>query len=870
MLDILAPRSVGNTAQQVDKQGNPLNEDGTLKVEVVASIDEISDADFMEPTRSIQLPMLPRNVDEALGANGKPVVIKKNIFERNATRHYDLTPEQSRDILRSALYNPSLYGQNQKNRKPYNWVVISVATPEGPNRLVLLEINNNRDSIDVVHWHYIDERGIEKIKRQAEREDGQLLILPPNNLGEVGALSDPTHNMPFTGKDTSSLPNGQTSGHEKSHITSDEVRVTGSLGNDIDSGLGNMVRFEGAQAKGRSEHMDAREGYQRRAEEQKREVNAWYNTISQDDAIIHDGDTIYVREFSNEHTPNSGKSLMKGTRRNNDAIAIEFTRPLSSAEFRAASDFIWRKGVAATSWQEFVDGLVEAINMTPMEPEVASASESAEADIVEPQTEVEATTETTSFTPGLVEDEYTAKLSKKRRKALHDVAVALGLRVRFVDAVRTAAGGLANADISGNEVRIAWSKRDKAISFLVGHEFTHRMQELSPKEYASFKESVKAYMGNERWNALVAKTRSIYEAHNAREMARAEAEHRAPRLLQYSVELIEDEVVADFAGELNEDANALAAFAEKLAEKPSTLKAVIAVLRDILKKLKGLVADAEAQRLANMLSKFEELYRASASRTSEGQTQSKEKYSLIGEQGATNLDKAEEATTRLDNLAVAREMETAGKDAKAIKLAAGWERGADGLWRYEIMDADVNLYDGDENIIRKNIEVAEEEEKDFMYQSKADTKELRERTNTYLAEMREKYGAAEGEETDAMSEEEIAQLQSLTNKEIEFEDYKERRRNELYNRRMALEAQLAYVSVKNSEAPAEIATTRLGYILQGEYAEQLFKAYPTLRDMGIKFVTSIRDNAYAAYVSSRSLQWLELNVKKTPTNDGGH
>lgn len=257
-----------------------------------------------------------------------------------------------------------------------------------------------------------------------------------------------------------------------------------------------------------------------------------------------------------------------------------------------------------------------------------SASESAETDIVEPQTEVETTTETTSFTPGLVEDEYTAKLSKKRRKALHDVAVALGLRVRFVDAVRTAAGGLANADISGNEVRIAWSKRDKAISFLVGHEFTHRMQELSPKEYASFKESVKAYMGDERWNALVAKTRSIYEAHNAREMARAEAEHRAPRLLQYSVELIEDEVVADFAGELNEDANALAAFAEKLAEKPSTLKAVIAVLRDILNKLKGLVAGAEAQRLANMLSKFEELYRASASRTTEGQTQSKEKYAL--------------------------------------------------------------------------------------------------------------------------------------------------------------------------------------------------------------------------------------------------
>ena len=59
---------------------------------------------------------------------------------------------------------------------------------------------------------------------------------------------------------------------------------------------------------------------------------------------------------------------------------------------------------------------------------------------------------------------------------------------------------------------------------------------------------------------------------------------------------------------------------------------------------------------------------------------------FIGKKGAENLDKAEEATTRLDNLNVAREMETAGKDAKAIKLATGWERGADGKWRYEVMD----------------------------------------------------------------------------------------------------------------------------------------------------------------------------------------
>lgn len=62
------------------------------------------------------------------------------------------------------------------------------------------------------------------------------------------------------------------------------------------------------------------------------------------------------------------------------------------------------------------------------------------------------------------------------------------------------------------------------------------------------------------------------------------------------------------------------------------------------------------------------------------------RFSFIGEQGASNLDKAEEATTRLDNLNVAREMEEAGKDAKSIKMATGWERGADKKWRYEVDD----------------------------------------------------------------------------------------------------------------------------------------------------------------------------------------
>jgi len=66
-------------------------------------------------------------------------------------------------------------------------------------------------------------------------------------------------------------------------------------------------------------------------------------------------------------------------------------------------------------------------------------------------------------------------------------------------------------------------------------------------------------------------------------------------------------------------------------------------------------------------------------------------FQIIGEIGATNLDAIEEATFRMDNLRVAREMsrKVKGKNQftkEQIFFATGWEIGVDGLWRYEIPD----------------------------------------------------------------------------------------------------------------------------------------------------------------------------------------
>ncbi len=193
-----------------DRQGNRLNSDGTLYVEEVSSIDEITDTDFDEPSRSISLLNIPSNVRIAIGAADKPVIIKKNIFERNSISHSDLTPAQSREILQSALYNPDIYGQNQKTTKPHNWVVINTKDKAGKNRLVLLEVNQNKDNVEIVHWHYIRDNALETLKRQAEREGGRILILPSDNSEEGGDLSARTHGLPSGNKDSDNITPDQT------------------------------------------------------------------------------------------------------------------------------------------------------------------------------------------------------------------------------------------------------------------------------------------------------------------------------------------------------------------------------------------------------------------------------------------------------------------------------------------------------------------------------------------------------------------------------------------------------------------------------------------------------------------------------------
>ena len=155
---------------------------------------------------------------------------------------------------------------------------------------------------------------------------------------------------------------------------------------------------------------------------------------------------------------------------------------------------------------------------------------------------------------------------------------------------------------------------------------------------------------------------------------------------------IADEVLATFSG--RRGAERLRAEQQKIMqsngsvfEKAAAVGALARVKQALSKFWKG-VADflgihyTSTEEVADRVMK--DLLEGVDPRKFGGKNDERVRKQFIGEKGAAAADHAEEVSVRLDNLAVAREMEKAGKDAKAIKMATGWERGADGKWRYEI------------------------------------------------------------------------------------------------------------------------------------------------------------------------------------------
>ena len=205
---------------------------------------------------------------------------------------------------------------------------------------------------------------------------------------------------------------------------------------------------------------------------------------------------------------------------------------------------------------------------------------------------------------GLVYDEYVAReMNSTTADEINTVAKALGVRVRMADEVR---GGTANGVIEGNEIRIAKDAQDPVMQ-VVGHEWTHRVQDLAPEQYTAFRDA-------------------IMEDPDVAEAANILHEQYNRMGVEISTDEALDEAAANYAGEMIANTDVLNEFIRRHSEDRTLLEKLRDAIREIVGKLTG-KAKQQAQTAEGLL---QQAFEAAAQNSKNAATEGGVRFDLKG------------------------------------------------------------------------------------------------------------------------------------------------------------------------------------------------------------------------------------------------
>lgn len=203
---------------------------------------------------------------------------------------------------------------------------------------------------------------------------------------------------------------------------------------------------------------------------------------------------------------------------------------------------------------------------------------------------------------GLVYDDYVSReMDSATADEINTVAKALGVRVRMADAVR---GGTANGVIEGNEIRIAKDAQDPVMQ-VVGHEWTHRVQELAPEQYTAFRDA-------------------IMEDPDVAEAANILHEQYNRMGVEISADEALDEAAANYAGEMIANTDVLNEFIRRHSADRTLLEKLRDAIREIVGKLIG-KAKQQAQTAEGLL---QQAFEAAAQNSKNAAGEGGVRYSL--------------------------------------------------------------------------------------------------------------------------------------------------------------------------------------------------------------------------------------------------
>lgn len=608
-----------------DNQENPLNQDGTLKLDKIKSVDELTDEDFTSAFRNVELPAIPKNVDAAIGANGKPIVIKKNIFEKNWNAH-KFTPAESKKVLNDALYNTDLVGHTQPTKKPNHWVAIKL---DEKSPITVLEVNDNKDNVEVVGWYTLDERNLGRIKRQAERNGGELIMLTPKD-DKVESLSTPP--LSSAAKIDNSSETAKENG-EKFSLKDEKIKsVAEKFGVNEDD----VAMYANAVEKG-----STAEAARARANIKRYLLQANEDKISSFKELMKY--TVPVNEVLKENFGDLD-AMIEERRKQVEAErnAMEAARKRAQEEEEKRQKHLDELSLIPTDEldKRYMDAISNNDESTAREMLDESARRKGYGD-VDSDYQGQGAWAAPSNPQYESDEARRADIENSPDVNLEDIALGYSLQPDdYFDNPRAymnnTAYGLESAHVIKN-----------ALDAIKNGE-----KDVKVKVYRAVPTSVKE--GKLRNGDWVTPSKKYAEMHGDN---RLEGKYR----------IIEDEVPANQLWWDGNDANEFG-FDDGKEYRYKNAKNN--------RKLNDLITYDNKGYVIPPSKRF-------------NSRKNDIRFSLAGERGAAAADKAEERTFRMDNLSVARKMEEKKKDAKAIKMATGWERGADGKWRYEMPDAKI-------------------------------------------------------------------------------------------------------------------------------------------------------------------------------------
>lgn len=168
---------------------------------------------------------------------------------------------------------------------------------------------------------------------------------------------------------------------------------------------------------------------------------------------------------------------------------------------------------------------------------------------------------------GLVFDDYVSReMDSAVADEVNTVSKALGVRTRMVDGSQVL-NGQANGQITGSDVLIAKDAVDPALQ-VVGHEWTHRVQELAPEQYRAFRDAVTSIP-------------------DVQEAAQILLEQYNRHGVETSYEQALDEATANYAGEMIANSDVLDDFIRKHSGNRTLLQKLRDAIHEIVGKLTG-------------------------------------------------------------------------------------------------------------------------------------------------------------------------------------------------------------------------------------------------------------------------------------------